>query len=257
MPISKLTLAFICLFCSSSYANELLPVPLGHQSAAFVLDDKIARPELGARADFIYKDDKGIPKKVPFVTGFVLGTRGEVVFFELDEREAVQLAKYRARYQVSYRKVSDPVPEELKSRREYRDSGLAVKLAPQMRRLTVTMDIDTETVSTWTPGEMITFFGAIEYTRHDKVDGAWKPFVDYRDAVVMFRSAAATDSGQYEVTVVAGPREAQHIIRAEVQSRLTVNPKMAPNHQDRSESRCYVVRRAGAERIRVEIPCGN
>ncbi len=221
------------------------------------MDGKKAPLPIGARVEFTFKDENGIPKKLPLARGLVLGTQDNVVFFELSNRNAAALAIRRSRSDVTYRKIKDPVPEEVPVRLEYRDSGNAIRLAPQMRRLTVTMKLDPNIVSTWSPGETLTFFDAREWTTHTKVNGTWKPQTVYRDVEAMFRSATETADGQFEVTLVADPYDAKHLLRAELEDRLTVDPETAPSAKQTTGNRCFVVQRIGNERTELPIPCRN
>ncbi|MDJ0639532.1 MAG: hypothetical protein QNJ20_11900 [Paracoccaceae bacterium] len=251
------TFALFVLLCAPAHARDLLPVALGHQSAAFVVDGKKAPLPIGARVEFTYKDENGMPKRLPFASSLVLGTQDNVVFFELSNRNAAALAIRRSRSEVSYRKIKDPVPEEVAVRLEYRDNGNAIRLAPQMRRLTVTMTLDPEIVSTWSPGETLTFFDARERTTRVKVNGTWKPRTTYRNVKAMFRSATETADGQFEVTLVADPHDANHLLRAELEDRLTVDPETAPSAKQLDEKRCFVVQRVGNARTELPIPCRN
>ena len=251
----KWTLAFLLFLGSPVDAGNLLPVAQSHQSAAFVLDGKTARLATGARVEFTYRDENGIPRKVPFVSGFVLGTENDVVFFELSDREAAILARRRAVSEVGYTKVSEPEPEEVAVRREYRDSGHAIRLAPQMRRLTVSMAVDEGIVDGWSPGDTIKFFGARALETSTTINGVRTPTTVYRDVSAMLRSAIKTDDGQYELTVVADPYTARELLRAELEGRLNVERDATPIAEAAVRSRCYVRQRHGSERIEIEIPC--
>lgn len=258
MIINRLkSLAIIAILGTPVAAQDLLPVAQGHQSAAFVMDGRTAPLSQGARVEFTYRDENGVPRKLPSVSGFVLGTFDDVLFIELPEGSAATLARYRAQGEVSYQKMRDPEAEEVAVRREYRDSGHAVLLAPQMRRLTLTMDVDGETVSAWSPGETLTFFGARETTRSINVNGERKTETVYRDISAMFRSATPMEDGRFEVTVVADPYTVDHLLRAELEKRLTVDKTASPGAQAAKERRCYITHRRGGERIEVAIPCQN
>lgn len=248
-----LTIAIFLLLGTPAAAQDLLPVAQGHQSAAFVMDGRTARLSQGARVEFILADGNGVPRKVPYVTGFVLGMFDDVVFIELSDRSAAVLAKHRAQGDVSYQKIRDPEAEEVAVRRKFRDSGHAVLLAPQMRRLTVRMAVDGDTVGAWSPGDRLTFFGAREFTRRTMIDGEWKPQTAYRDVGAMFRSATPTADGQFDVTIVADPYVVEHLLRAELKGRLTVDRDAGP--AGTTGNRCYIAHRRGTERIEVEIPC--
>lgn len=247
MTLLKWASALVFLLSNPSFAREMLPVALGQQSAGFYLGDNKPPLPLGAQVEFLYKDEKGIPRKLPGVTGFVLGERDNVIFFELSERDAIHLAKRRATSTVSFQKIQDPMPEAVKVRREYRDSGHAVRLAPLMRRLTVKMEVDPETAAAWSPGETLTFINAGQFRWNKK----------YYDVEAMFRSAKDTEDGQFEVTIVADPHSVNHILRAELEGRLTVDPEAEATTKASSAKRCFVTRRSGDERIQVEIPCTN
>lgn len=257
MTYLKWIVALLVLASPPSHARDVLNVAGDHQSAAFVLTGTVVPLPMGTKVEFISKPEGGVPKKIPFVSGFILGKLNNVLFIELTHKEAAQVALHRARGDVTFQKLSDPVAEEVRVRREYRDSGTAILLAPRMRRLTVKMQLDSETVSTWSPGETLTFYGAQETIRHTRADGKRMQETVYRDVDAMLRYATETEDGQYEVTVVADPRNAQHILRAELENRLTVNEASKPLGQGARDSRCYIMHRRGVERIDVEIPCTN
>ncbi len=247
--------ALVCLWSTPVIAQELLPVALGHHSVALVADANKAPLPTGARVEFTVQDGNGAPRRLQNLSGFVLGTKEGVIFFELSSQNAATLARYRGEGKVSYRKTSDPAPEEVAVRRDYAESGNVITLAPQMRRLTVTMAVDPAIANAWIPGETLTFFGAQKYPRHVKIDGEWVPSVEYRDVRAIFRSANETANGEFEIMVVADPRGARDLLSAELENRLNVDEKTVEATKKAKQNRCYIGHRRGGERVKIEIPC--
>ncbi|MEO0945483.1 MAG: hypothetical protein AAFY06_11665 [Pseudomonadota bacterium] len=234
---------------------ELLPVALGHKSIAFKIDrQKQARLPAGARVEFTAEDENGIPRKIKRLEGFVLGTRNNVIFIELDDRAAVKLAAHRANGQVKYFKVDDPVAEKISDRRAYQESGTEFAVAPRMRRLTVKLSVDLETTRKWRLGDELTFFGVYDRPEHRRSFGRW---VTGTNASVIFQFVQTLRDGTHELTVIADPSDARAVLSASLKGQLTITPSKEKGVDRSEERRCFVTRRVGVERIREEIPCTN
>ena len=246
----------VLALCGPAQAEELLPVALGHKSIAFTLDGRQPPLPQGARVTFTVEDENGVPRDLRRTTGFVLGTKDDIVFVELTDENSIKIARHRALGDVKLKKANDPAAEEVAVRKGYRDSGNMILLAPQMRRMTVTMSVTPATVSEWTPGETLKFLGAREGARQVKINDEWKTETVYRDVSAMFRFADKRDDGLYDVTIVAGPHDVDHILKAELEDRLKVEESNEPI-LGVSEQRCFITHRHGNERNRVEIPCTN
>ncbi len=252
----KWTAIWLMLLCSPSYAKDLLDVALDRKSVAFVVDKTRPLIPMGATVEFMFRDG-GVPKKIPYTNGFVLGTQNNVTFIELSNRGAAEIARYRAKGDVHYQKTSDPDPETVSLRREGADRGAAIRLAPRMRRLTIRMDLDNELVSSWSPGELIAFSVPRGGLRHVMANRDPTPDMGYRDVDVMLHSATETENGQFDLMVVAHSYDADLIIRAELQDRLKIGGQAGPLLEGVIEPRCSITQRNGSERIEVRIPCRN
>lgn len=237
-----LKLLFVFALCGPVQARDVLPVAQGHQSVAFPLEWSLVPLPAGTRVEFTVEDKNGIPRKRVGTTGFVLGEAHGVLFIEVPDRGAAWLAKQRIESTVKYQKSEDAVPAEVAEREA--NIGNAINLAPKMRRLTVTLKVESDVASDWRPGDTLTFFEAVE----------WRNFRDeprYYDAEAIFQSARQLDNGEFEVSLIADPKDAFGLLKAELQGRLTLNRPKRPEEP----KRCFVTQRVGQERQRMEIPC--
>lgn len=257
MPFLKWVFTCLALACGPSNADELLPVAVQHKSMAFVLDNTKVRLPTGAGVEFFMKDEGGVPRKIEHIRGFVLGTHDGVLFIELSDQKAIRLARHRATGTVTVQKASDPVADEVQGRRDMLQSGANLYLAPRMQQLTVEMELDRQTVSAWSPGDMLTFYNARETPRYARVNGQWEQTgVNYLDANAIFHSAVETQDGQFEITVVASSFYAEDIVRADLDRRLSIEDLPAPKVQKpAADPNCYVTTRRGTERRSSRVTC--
>ncbi len=257
MSLVKWLAAALILLSGPLHAKEVLPVAMDRVSMAFVLDKTKARLPMGARVEFSVKTVGAAPERLRWAKGYVLGTRDGVTFIELNEHQAARLARYRDESEISIQKTKDPVKEEVAVRRDLAESGNPVMLAPLMRKLTLSMDVDAETANGWKPGEMLTFYGAQEYVRHFRVNGERKQKTEYRNMTAMFRSAVELENGKFDVTIVADPYQVTDFLRAEAEERLRAEPASSERVQPVEEERCYVTSLHGTKRREVAIPCAD
>lgn len=122
--------AFLFLICGSAYDGDLLPVAFGHKSVPFVLDHTKVIPETGSTVASFMVDESGVPRKLKYIWGYVLGEEHNVLFIELTDDRAVHLVKKRASGEVMYRVVKAADAQEVAARREASNGTLGFYLAP-------------------------------------------------------------------------------------------------------------------------------
>ena len=246
--------------CSPGHAQDFLPVAINQKSVPFLVDRQLPPLLQGAQVSFTVLDKNGVPRPLHGTYGLVLGSSDGIVFIELSNASAIEVARYQLEGRIKLQKLHDPDPEVVAVRKGYSDSSNTILLAPRMRRLTVTLFAAPETVESWTPGETLTFFGAKEVTRRNwnnrelNAPTTYQAFVDIK---AMFRFAEETADGRYEVTVVADPYDVNSLLKAELEGRSKVNESDETLLRNVSKERCEVVNRRGVEWVRIEIPCGD
>ena len=260
MKLLLLRIFAILALCGPVQAQDFLPVALNHKSVPFPVDGHLPPLLQGARVSFTVEDENGVPRPLRRTSGLVLGSSGGIVFIELPDASAIEVARYQAEGSVNLRKISDPDPEVVAVRKGYRNSGNMILLAPQMRRMTVTLSAEAETVDGWRPGETLTFFDAREVIRrnwNDREQNATATYKAYQDITAMFRFAEETADGRYDITIVADPYDVDHLLKAELEGRLKVEESDETLMLGASRDRCEIVNRRGVERVRIEIPCSD
>lgn len=253
--------AFLAL-CGPVHAQDFLPVAINHKSVPFPVNRLLPPLLQGARVSFTVEDEKGVSRPLRRTSGLVLGSSGGIVFIELPNASAVEVARYQAEGSIKLQKISDPDPKVVAVRKDYRNSGNMILLAPSMRRMTVTLSAEAETVEGWRPGEMLTFFDAREVIRrnwNDREQNATVTNKAYKDITAMYRFSEETADGRYDVTVVVDPFNVNHLLKAELEGRLQVQVEESDETLmlGASRDRCDIVNRRGVERMKIEIPCSD
>lgn len=260
MKLNLLHIFAFLLLCGPVHAQDFLPVAINHKSVPFPVDRHLPPLVQGARVSFTVEDENGVPRPLRRTSGLVLGSSGGIVFIELSDARAIEVARYQAEGSINLQKLSDPDPEVVAVRKGYRDSGNTILLAPRMRRMTVTLSAEAETVDSWRPGETLTFFDAREVIRrnlNDREQNATATYKTYEDITAMFRFSEETADGRYDVTIVADPNDVDHLLKAELEGRLKVEESDETLLPGASSDRCEVVTRRGVEWMRIEIPCSD
>ena len=249
--LAALFLTYTCCLPSLASAEDILPVAQGRYSTTVVLDKSTAPPPTGSWIEFIGEDDKGIPRRIG-VVGFVLGISDNAVFIELSESGAARLAHAEEVKRVRFQKFADTDPEAVAERQRHRDDAQPVTLAPRIRTVTVSVDVEEQHVQDWTPGEVLTFPELGEIRWRPSVTG-WR--ARGLDIEAMFVSAKHNGADRYDVTLVAEPRDAFSLLKAAAQNRLSVDPKGEVEPEAEAERRCYIKHRRGTEAEQIAIPC--
>ena len=256
MHYFKWLTAFLSLICGPAYAGDLLPVAFGHKSVPFVLDHTKVIPETGSTVAFFMEDEGGVPRKLNYTWGYVLGEEDNVLFIELKDDRVTSLVKKRASGKVIYRVEKAPDAQEVAARREISNGTLGFYLAPHMLTLTVELALKSEVVGNWSPGEQLTFYNAAKVPRYVRINGAkTETTPQFRDQTAIYSSSVEKQDGRYDVTIVTNLWTANALIQAELEGRLTVDDTPVPRQPTVSDETCYAITRRGTERTRISIAC--
>ncbi len=226
-------------------ADALLPVAKGRYTASFVQNSTQAPLPQGAWVEFVGSTDKGVPRKLR-IQGYVLGRRNNVVFIEVTETAAAQLAHARPRGEVRLQLIEDPDPDVIAERRRAAELGQSVTIAPRMR--TITLPVQAKSADKWAPGERLVF----PDMRHPGFFGG----AYHRDVTALFRSVEETGPERFAVTLIVDPGTALFLLRAAEKGELPEpRGETEPDVQIENARRCYITHRRELSVQRIEIPC--
>ena len=142
----------------------------------------------------------------------------------------------------------------LAERRAAAENGQVIQLAPRMRSVSVSLEISEDRIKSWKTGTALTFKDAHQVNRISYINE--RKTSHYYDIIAQFVSAVPKTDTEFEITVIVQPNMTLALLKADAEDRLSV---IAEGEEDtrqvEREKRCYVTRRVGDERQRVEIPC--
>ncbi|MGR3513382.1 MAG: hypothetical protein ACU0GG_11515 [Paracoccaceae bacterium] len=233
-------------------ADDVLPLAHGRFSITFPLPATAAPIAQGATVKFMVGTDTSAPRELR-AKGVVLGSLDDVVFVEASKEQAGYLARLRETNTIKLQTIAEPDPDLIADRWRAAEAEQPVTIAPQARQLVVPVAVSGQTVERWSVGDLLIF-----------PDAGIETFWDWQtrataskraDVTALFVSAEPLDDGQFNLTVIVDPEQANTLLQTSLRSELTVRDETATPVEAAKRHRCYIRHRRGSETARIEIPC--
>ncbi len=188
--------------------------------------------------------------------GLVLGTSHGAIALEVSQDVALWLGTLREERIILLRKTRDPDPELLAARQEATKNSVPIYLAPEMRKVSVSLSPPPSDIASWQPGETLILpeAGWRRYWR--QVDGTFVEERRRKTVNAVFVDAKPSRRNSVTLTLLVDPDHAVDVISTSMRDGITVIRQVTrPAAKPLKRNRCYVKRRQGAEIVNVEIPC--